>query len=95
MGHHIEFFTAGCPLCRRFRAEVELGKCAGCRMDVIDVRNPEAAARVREYDVRVAPTVVIDGRIKVEGRLDEPWQCGDDFYDHLAERYPLGASSDS
>lgn len=89
MPHHLEFFSAGCPLCAGFLNEVELGKCGSCTVEVVDVRRPESRSRLRRYGVRVTPTLVIDGRIKVEGRLDEPWVCGDEFYRHLEERYPL------
>lgn len=88
-GHHLELFTAGCPLCKSFERNLIVGKCAGCRLDVLDLSDPAARERARSYAVRVAPTLVIDARIKVEGRLDEPWVCGDDFYEMLAERYPL------
>jgi hypothetical protein len=88
-GHRLEFFSAGCPLCTSFEQEVLIGKCRDCRMEVIDLEHPEARARARRYGVRVAPTLVIDARIKVEGRLDEPWMCGDDFYRMLEARYPL------
>lgn len=88
-GRHLELFSAGCPLCTSFERELILGKCAGCRLDVIDLRKAEAGERARRYDVRVAPTLVIDGRVKVEGRLEEPWVCGDEFYAMLEEKYPL------
>ncbi len=44
---------------------------------------------VARYGIRVVPTLIIDGKVKVEGRLDEPWVCGDDFYEMLEKRYPL------
>lgn len=88
-GRSLEFFSAGCPLCVAFQNEVELGKCKDCRLEVVDVHGPDAKARMKRYGVRVVPTLVIDGRVRVEGRLDEPWICGDDFYEMLAEKYPL------
>lgn len=45
--------------------------------------------RMKKYGVRVVPTLIIDGKIKVEGRLNEPWVCGDDFYAMLERKYPL------
>lgn len=88
-GHRLEFFSGGCPLCASFEREFTSGNCAGCRLDVLDLRKPGVGQRARHYAVRVAPTLVVDGRVKVEGRLDEPWVCGDDFYAMLEETYPL------
>jgi len=44
---------------------------------------------VRRYGVRAVPTIVVDGRIKVEGTPDFPWMCGDEFYAWLEKRFPL------
>ncbi len=53
-------------------------------------QDPEAhRQRAEQYGIRVVPTMVIDGRIKVEGLPDFPWVCGDDFYTMLERRYPL------
>lgn len=89
MGHVLEFFSADCPLCQSFLTEVEVGKCAGCELKVHDVRDPASKPSMSRYHVRVAPTLVIDGKIKVEGRIAEPWMCGEEFYAMLLQRYPL------
>lgn len=89
MGRNLEFFSAGCPLCTSFQAEVELGKCGPCELRVLDIRDPKSQPGIRKYNVRVVPTLIIDGKIKVEGRLDEPWMCGDDFYARLEKKYSL------
>lgn len=89
MPHVLEFFSGGCPLCTGFQADIEVGKCGPCQLDVVDVKEPAAKPRMKQYGVRVVPTLVIDGKIKVEGRLTEPWICGDDFYAMLEEKYPL------
>jgi len=70
---------------------VEVGKCASCELIVHDMtRQPRKhEARVRRYGIRAVPTVVIDGKIKVEGKPDFPWVCGDDFYSWLEKRYPM------
>ncbi len=95
MPHVIEVFTADCSLCRTALAMVESGKCTSCILEEYNLAvEPEAHRdRVERYGVRVVPTVVIDGRIKVEGVPDFPWICGDDFYAMLEQRYPLGRSS--
>lgn len=92
MPHVIEVFTADCPLCRTALAIVESGKCASCLLEERNLAlDPEAhKGRVEQYKVRVLPTVVVDGKIKVEGMPDFPWVCGDDFYAMLEQRYLLG-----
>jgi hypothetical protein len=44
---------------------------------------------MQEYQIRVVPTLVVDGRIKVEGSLDVPWVCDDDFYTKLEARFGM------
>lgn len=91
MAHTIEVFTAGCPLCQRALDAVEVGKCATCVLVErnLTVPDPETARKVEEFGIRAAPTIVIDGRIKVEGVPDFPWFCGDEFYAMLEKRFPL------
>jgi thioredoxin family protein len=87
MPHKIEVFSADCPLCNRVVDEIEVGKCAGCQLIVYNLsENFELA---RSYRVRVVPTVIIDGDIKIEGRPDIPFVCSEEIYDHFKERYPL------
>ncbi len=89
MGRKLEFFSAGCPLCVQFQEDVELGKCGTCDLEIIDVKDQASRRRVKKYDVRVVPTLVIDGRVKVEGRIAEPWVCGDEFFTMLERTHPL------
>jgi len=73
---------------------VEVGKCASCVLVERNMaaRDPDALRRAKEFDVRVVPTIVIDGKIKVEGRPNFPWICGDEFYAMLESRFPLSRS---
>lgn len=89
--HVIEVFTAGCPLCRSTLGMVEIGKCASCVLIERDVSRQDATVRrlVEEYGIRAAPTVVVDGKIKVEGKPDFPWMCSDEFYARLEREFPL------
>ncbi len=91
--HVIEVFTGGCPLCRSTLDMVEVGKCASCVLieRTLASGREEDRQRAERYGVRAVPTIVIDGRIKVEGRPDFAWMCGDDFYRWLSGRYPLRA----
>src|SRR5438128_12146198 len=68
MPHRIEIFTGSCPLCRSVVDEIEAGKCSGCKMVTYEMsKNPPEAHR---YGVRVVPTIVIDGEVKIEGKPD-------------------------
>lgn len=91
MPHRIEVFTGDCPLCREVLAAVEVGKCAACELTERNLAQDFAFHKdsVRRYGVRSVPTIVIDGRIKVEGKPDFPWLCGDEFYEFLLRLYPL------
>ena len=91
MPHRIEVFTGGCPLCRRALEAVEVGKCKDCELLERNLATePEKHAEaVRRYGVHAVPTIVVDGRIKVEGYPDFPWICGDEFYRLLEQRYSL------
>lgn len=91
MPHRIEVFTGGCPLCREVLTAVEVGKCATCVLLEHDLAQdfPSHEEAVGRYGIRSVPTIVIDGRIKVEGKPDFPWMCGDEFYEFLRRRYPL------
>lgn len=48
--------------------------------------------KMREYGVKSVPTIIIDGKIRVEGRPSFPWFCSDDFYKFLEANYPLTIS---
>ena len=91
MPHRIEVFTGDCPLCRAALETVEAGKCGSCEMIernlARDAAEHEEAAR--RYGIRAVPTIVIDGKIKMEGKPDFPWICSDEFYRLLEARYPL------
>lgn len=70
---------------------VEVGKCASCILIERDLSAPSAEALrlVTEYGIRSVPSIVIDGRIKVEGKPDFLWMCGDAFYERLERDFPL------
>jgi hypothetical protein len=65
--HRIEFFGDDCPMCRRYFQEIVIGKCF--RVDLVDYRvdDPDHAAIRSDYGVNVAPTVIVDGTVKIEG----------------------------
>lgn len=91
MAHNIEVFVGGCHICRKVVDMVTLGKCTGCKMDVISVdsQNGPDREKMQLYAITAVPSIVVDGRIKVVGIPQFPWFCGDDFYRFLEEKYPL------
>lgn len=87
MPHKIEVFTGDCPLCNEVVDDIEAGKCAGCRLTVYSLSENRRLAN--EYGVRVVPTVIIDGEVKIEGRPDIPFVCSEETYKHFKSRYPF------
>jgi hypothetical protein len=89
--HTIEIFSASCPLCRYITDDIQIGKCEGCNQIVYDVNKMtgEIKQKMKTYGVRLVPTTVIDGEIKVVGIPDFPWICSEDTYTKLKKDYPL------
>lgn len=67
----IEVFTAGCALCRETLTLVRQS-VTDCGCEVIERRchESELCPEARAYGVRVMPTVVLDGQIVFEGRIN-------------------------
>ena len=89
--HTIEIFSANCPVCREVTDVIEIGRCQGCKQIVYDVNNMtyEIRQKMKNYGVRVVPTTIIDGEIKVVGIPNFPWICGDDLYKMLRTKYSI------
>lgn len=51
---------------------MEIGRCQGCKQVVYDVNNitDEIKQKMKNYDLRVVPTTIIDGEIRVVGIPD-------------------------
>lgn len=66
----IEVFSAGCPLCNE-TLEFVRNAVSDCGCEVIERRcaGSELCDEAKQYGVRAMPTVVVDGRIKFEGRI--------------------------
>jgi predicted DsbA family dithiol-disulfide isomerase len=45
------------------------------------------AAKLKQYRIRCVPTLVIDGRIKLEGKPEFALICDEEMYRFLEERY--------
>ncbi|MEM4312053.1 MAG: thioredoxin family protein [Nitrososphaerales archaeon] len=89
MKNQIEIFIKGCELCKEVLSMVELGKCLGCELVVRDVREKreEDLEKVKEYDVKVFPTIIINNRIKIEGKPKFPLICSPELYKFLERNY--------
>jgi glutaredoxin 3 len=59
----IEIFSAGCPACEEAVRTVNQIACPSCEVEVLDMHQPEVAARAKQYGVRSVPAVVIDGKL--------------------------------
>ncbi|GBC71123.1 hypothetical protein HRbin02_00902 [Candidatus Calditenuaceae archaeon HR02] len=68
---------------------LEVGKCAGCRLDIYELTTQYASIRekIREYGIRCVPTIVIDGKIKVEGLPQFTFICSEELYRQLEMNY--------
>ena len=57
-----EAFSAGCPACEEAIALVNRLGCESCEVVVLDMHEPEVAARARAFCSRTIPAVVVGGR---------------------------------
>lgn len=57
----IEIFSAGCAVCEATIARVNELACPSCDVTVLDMTDPEIAARAKTLGVRSVPAVAIDG----------------------------------
>lgn len=90
-GKHIEVFSDGCPDCIDHINNVEVGKCAGCKLEILSINDNSDLITKKKilYKITTHPTTIIDQEIKVEGIPSFYWLCGDDFYNKLKKDYPL------
>ena len=59
----IEIFSAGCPACEDAIRTVNQIAGPSDEVGVLDMHQPEVAARAEQYGVRSVPAVVIDGKL--------------------------------
>lgn len=59
----VEVFSAGCALCEETIAMVRRLASESCEVQVLDIRQPEVAAKARQHGIRSVPAVVIDGKL--------------------------------
>ena len=59
----IEIFTAGCPVCDEAVETVKRIACPSCETAVLDMRQPDVAARAKQLGISRVPAIVIDGKL--------------------------------
>lgn len=59
----IEVFSAGCPACEETIQLVNDIACPSCEVSILDMQDPQVAARARGLGIRSVPAVVIDGKL--------------------------------
>jgi len=59
----IEVFSAGCPACEGAIQMVKRIADPFSEVEVLDMHQPEVAARAEQYGVRSVPAVAVDGRL--------------------------------
>ncbi len=70
----IEIFSAGCPACIEAIQTVNRIACRSCETEVLDMRQPQVAARAKQLGISRVPAIVIDGKLSeccAAGGVDE------------------------
>ena len=60
--HKIEIFSAGCPVCDETIKTVK-AMASPSDVEVLDMHQPDVAARAKQSGIRSLPALVIDGRL--------------------------------
>ncbi len=70
--HNVEVFTAGCHLCNEALEIVQKAKCEECTVTEYNIQekceSEICLKKADEYGIRAVPTIVVDGKIAVEGK---------------------------
>ena len=59
----IEIFSAGCPACDEAIQMVKRIACSSCETEVLDMSQPEVAARAKQLGIGRVPAIVIEGQL--------------------------------
>ncbi len=59
----IEVFSAGCAVCEDTVALINRIACPSCEIEILDMHQPDAAAKAKRYGIRSVPAVVVNGRL--------------------------------
>jgi glutaredoxin 3 len=59
----VEVFSAGCSVCEDTVNLVRRISCPSCDVNVLDMTDPNVAARANSLGIRSVPAVVVDGKL--------------------------------
>jgi glutaredoxin 3 len=59
----VEVFSAGCPACEPVVQLVKSIACPSCDVQVLDMHQPDVAAKAKQYGVKTVPAVAINGKL--------------------------------
>jgi len=59
----VEVFSAGCPACAPTVQLVKSIACPSCDVQVLDMHQPDVAAKAKSYGVKTVPAVAINGKL--------------------------------
>ena len=59
----VEVFSAGCPACEPVVQLVKSIACSSCDVQVLDMNEPDVAAKAKQYGVTTVPAVAINGKL--------------------------------
>ena len=59
----VEVFSAGCPACEPVVQLVKSIACPSCDVQVLDMNEPDVAAKANQYGVKTVPAVGINGKL--------------------------------
>jgi glutaredoxin len=59
----IEIFSAGCPACDSTVEMIRRLACPSCEVSVLDMHDPQVAARAKELGVSSVPAVAVNGTL--------------------------------
>lgn len=59
----VEIFSAGCPICKEAVEKIRNMSCPSCEITVLDMHDPDVAAKAKILGIRSVPAVVVDGQV--------------------------------
>lgn len=59
----IEVFSAGCSACEETIQTINQIACPSCEVEVLDMRQPDVAARAKQFGIQSVPAIVINGKL--------------------------------
>ena len=59
----IEVFSGGSTVCKAAEKMVSHLESDTCEISILDMRDPNVAARARSLKIRSVPAIVVDGRL--------------------------------